>query len=222
MIFRWYRPTPRSSSITRLYGAIVAQARTPAFYRIYQVPDTVNARLEMIMLHVVLVLLRLRAGNAATCEPEHDPDKACPGLDPGWAPLFGKRSSSNKEVEQDDDSKKNHLALGQCLFDEFCRDMDASMREMGVGDLAVPRKMRRIGDAFYARQATYGTALTEPDNARLTGLLHRNIFAGAAQPDGAERLATYSRAAVHLLAEQEGFDRGELAFPDPRFVGMRG
>jgi cytochrome b pre-mRNA-processing protein 3 len=214
MIFRWYRPTPRSSSITRLYGAIVAQARTPAFYRIYQVPDTVNARLEMIMLHVVLVLLRLRAGNAATRGLEHDPEK--------WEPLFGKRSCSNKEVERDDDSKKNHLALGQCLFDEFCRDMDASMREMGVGDLAVPRKMRRIGDAFYARQATYGTALTESDNARLTGLLHRNIFAGAAQQDGAERLATYSRAAVHLLAKQERFERAELAFPDPGLVGMRG
>jgi cytochrome b pre-mRNA-processing protein 3 len=180
MIFRWYRPTPRASSITRLYGAIVAQARAPAFYQIYQVPDTVNARLEMIMLHLVLVLRRLRAIDAATSE------------------------------------------LGQCLFDEFCRDMDASMREMGVGDLAVPRKMRRIGDAFYARQATYGSALAESDNARLLGLLRRNVFAGTLQHDAAERLATYSREAIHLLAKQEGFERGELTFPDPDLVRVRG
>jgi len=44
-------------------------------------------------------------------KPAHDPDKACSALDAGWAPVFGKRSCSNKEVEQDDDSRKNHLAL---------------------------------------------------------------------------------------------------------------
>ena len=35
-------------------------------------------------------------------------------------------------------------ALGQALFDRFCGDMDGSLREMGVGDLAVPDKMRKI------------------------------------------------------------------------------
>jgi hypothetical protein len=34
---------------------------------------------------------------------EHDPEK--------WVPVFGKRSCSNKAVERDDDSKKNHPAL---------------------------------------------------------------------------------------------------------------
>jgi cytochrome b pre-mRNA-processing protein 3 len=180
MIFRWYRPTPQSSSITRLYGAIVAQARAPAFYQIYRVPDTVNARLEMIMLHVVLLVRRLAAGDAAARK------------------------------------------LGQCLFDEFCRDMDASMREMGVGDLTVPRKMRRIGEAFYGRKAAYGSALDDADNGRLSGLLHHNVFAGPSRHDGAERLATYSREAVHLLAKQEKFDRGEVTFPDPGLIKMRG
>ena len=178
MIFRWYRPTPRSPSITRLYGAIVAQARAPAFYQIYHVPDTVNGRLEMILLHLVLVLRRLDDGNAASRE------------------------------------------LGHCLFDEFCGDMDASMREMGVGDLAVPQKMRRIGDAFYARQAAYARALMDGDTGRLAGLLHRNVFGRATQPDGAERLATYSREAVHLLATQERFGCGEVFFPDPAVIAI--
>ena len=122
MIFKLFRRTPRDT-IACLYGTIVAQARLPAFYQIYGVPDTVNGRLEMIMLHTVLFLRRL--------ESEAVPIRA----------------------------------LGQGLFDQFCRDMDDSMREMGVGDLAVPRNMRRIGEAFYGRQAAYRVALEAPDDA---------------------------------------------------------
>ncbi len=36
---------------------------------------------------------------------EHDPEKACPGLDPGWIPVFGKDHAQNKEVERDGDLK---------------------------------------------------------------------------------------------------------------------
>src|SRR5262249_37294541 len=82
MISKLFRHISRDDSIARLYGTIVAQARAPAFYQIYGVPDTVNGRLEMIMLHAVLVLRRL--------ESEAMPVRA----------------------------------LGQKLFDHFCRDMD--------------------------------------------------------------------------------------------------
>ena len=59
MILHLFRRTPQDDSIASLYGTIVAQARAPAFYQSYGVPDTVNGRLEMIMLHAVLVLGRL-------------------------------------------------------------------------------------------------------------------------------------------------------------------
>ena len=175
MIFRLFRPTPRDHIIASLYGAIVAQARVPAFYRRYCVPDTVNGRMEMIMLHAVLVLRRLE-GEAAPAR-----------------------------------------ALGQELFDRFCRDMDESLREMGVGDLAVPRKMRRIGEAFYGRQAAYQAALAAPDDEPLAAALQRNVFAGASEPAVAAQLAGYVREAARRLAAQdaEGFERAELAFPDP-------
>ena len=62
MISRLFRSTPQNHSIASLYGMIVAQARAPAFYQYYGVPDTVNGRLEMIMLHAVLVLQRLEGG----------------------------------------------------------------------------------------------------------------------------------------------------------------
>ena len=45
--------------------------------------------------------------------------------------------------------------LGQKLFDLFCRDLDANLREMGIGDLAVPKRMRGFAEAFYGRQTAY-------------------------------------------------------------------
>jgi cytochrome b pre-mRNA-processing protein 3 len=113
--------------------------------------------------------------------------------------------------------------LGQGLFDAFCRDMDASLREMGVGDLAVPRRMRGIGEAFYGRQTVYRKALTASDQRPLAAALARNVFAGAPVPDGAERLAAYVRASVRELAAQDGdaFRRAQVRFPDPGQVAER-
>jgi cytochrome b pre-mRNA-processing protein 3 len=179
MMLKLFRRTPRDDSIARLYGTIVAQARAPAFYQAYGVPDTVNGRLEMIMLHTVLFLRRLD-GEAAPAR-----------------------------------------ALGQKLFDQFCRDMDGNMREMGVGDLTVPRRMRRIGDAFYGRQAAYRAALDAPGDDRLAAALQRNVFAGGSHDGAAFRLAVYVREAVRRLAGQDGFERAQLAFPDPEQVFLR-
>ena len=108
-------------------------------------------------------------------------------------------------------------ALGQAVFDHFCRDMDASMREMGVGDLAVPRKMRRIGEAFYGRQAACRAALTASDDAPLVAMLQRQVFADASKGGAPGRLATYIRESARQLAEQENeaFGRGDVSFPDP-------
>src|SRR5262249_54765325 len=38
---------------------------------------------------------------------------------------------------------------GQGLFDRICTDMDHNLREMGVGDLSVPKHMQRVGEAYY-------------------------------------------------------------------------
>jgi cytochrome b pre-mRNA-processing protein 3 len=168
MIFRLFRRTPRDDSIASLYGTIVAQARAPVFYQSFGVPDTVNGRFEMVVLHAVLLLRRLNAGP----EPARE--------------------------------------RGQAIFDLFCRDMDANLREMGVGDLAVPRTMRRIGEAFYGRQAAYEGALAAGDPGVLVGALARNVY-GSEAGAGAPRLAVYVREAVRHLAAQDGGFR----FPDP-------
>jgi cytochrome b pre-mRNA-processing protein 3 len=172
MIFRWFAPISQEDNIASLYGAIVAQARRPVFYQNYGVPDTVTGRLEMIILHAVMVLRRL----------------------------------------QDEATTRS---LGQALFDRFCLDMDDNMREMGVGDLAVPRKMRRIGEAFYGRQAAYGLAFAAADDRDLVATLRRNVFSGIAEVHFVVRLASYTRQAVHCLDAQNEFVRGKISFPDP-------
>ena len=175
MILPLFRRRRRRDTISSLYGAIVAQARLPSFYRDYGVPDTVNCRFDMIVLHLSVLLHRLAA------EPE---------------PLKG---------------------LGQAVFDHFCQDMDGNLREMGIGDLSVPKEMARIGAAFYGRMQAYQTALAGGGPA-LTETLSRIVYGEeTAEGAGAGRLAAYMREAVGVLAVQKGADfaRGEVRFPDP-------
>lgn len=170
----FWRSPRNTGTIDALYGMIVAQARSPAFYRGYGVPDTVDARLDMIVLHLVLVLRRLRVGQS-----------------PG--------------------------PLGQQLFDRFCQDMDDNFREMGVGDLAVPKRMRRVAESFYGRAKVYEAALASGNAAALEDAVSRNVFGQAEPPLGARRLAAYMLdAAARLDARaDDALGRAELDFPDP-------
>lgn len=106
--------------------------------------------------------------------------------------------------------------LGQALFDHFCADMDANLREMGVGDLGVPKKMKAIGEAFYGRKRAYAAALAASGNGELAAAIARNVYGDAGAP-GAQSLAAYLRESARLLAaiEDAALLRGEIAFADP-------
>jgi cytochrome b pre-mRNA-processing protein 3 len=82
-----------------------------------------------------------------------------------------------------------------------------------VGDLAVPKEMQRIGEAFYGRQAAYSGALASGDLQALVEVLKRNVLEGG---EGAEMLAGYIRAAARALAARDinELRRGNLGFPD--------
>jgi cytochrome b pre-mRNA-processing protein 3 len=174
MILRPFRRSAQNRTIASFYGAIVAQARLPVFYVEFGVPDTVQGRFDLIVLHLVLLLRRL-----------------------------AKSAGSGP-------------ALGQLLFDRFCRDLDDNLREMGVGDLAVPKRMRSFAEAFYGRQAAYLAALDAADERDFENALARNILAEA-ESGKAARLARYARAVIgELGAQQEdALLRGEVAFPGP-------
>jgi cytochrome b pre-mRNA-processing protein 3 len=77
-----FRRNPQSPTIEALYGAIVAQARAPAFYRNYAVPDTLNGRLDLLMLHLALVFERLsQAGKDTTALGQALFDRFCQDMD---------------------------------------------------------------------------------------------------------------------------------------------
>ncbi|WP_051661346.1 ubiquinol-cytochrome C chaperone family protein [Bosea sp. 117] len=174
MILRWFRRDDGGETIQRLYGAIVAQARDPAFYTDYGVPDTIEGRFEMILVHAFALFHRLR------------------------------------------DEPEERRALGQKVFDRFCFDMDANLREMGVGDLTVPKKMKRVAEAFYGRVGVYDAALAAPNPGELAAALLRNVYAGAeGRLREAAALADYMRAAATGLAAQpfETLASGRIDFP---------
>ena len=194
MIFPVFRRGPRIRNIHALYGMIVTQARSAVFYTDYGVPDTVQGRFELIVLHLVLLLNRLEGGDRPGTDGEND------GY-PSPSSAAGSAGST----------------LGQRLFDVFCRDLDDNLREMGVGDMAVPRTMRRFGEAFYGRQAAYRAALAAADARELENALARNIFETAGADAKAERLARYVRAAALQLdtEEENSLVAGKVVFPSP-------
>jgi cytochrome b pre-mRNA-processing protein 3 len=164
--------TPRGT-IETIYGMIVTQAREPLFYRDLGVADTVNGRFDLLLMHLWLVLRRLRA------------------------------------IEGDS-------GLSQALFDHFCTDMDDNLREMGVGDLTVPKRMQAFGEAFYGRTAAYDLALTDGREA-LAMALCKNILNGEGI-DHARRLAAYAEVAIATLdgLDQAMLTSGSWQFPSPQ------
>ncbi len=109
--------------------------------------------------------------------------------------------------------------LGQAVFEAFCRDMDGNLREMGVGDLTVPKKMKRFAEAFYGRLKAYDEAMSGNDPAALKVSIERNVFSSVmSEHDHAEWLAAYARRAAARLDSVDGscFSRGLLAFPLPQ------
>jgi cytochrome b pre-mRNA-processing protein 3 len=169
---------PSRGTIEAIYGMIVTQAREPSFYRDLGVPDTVNGRFDLLVLHLWLVLRRFKLADGGT-------------------------------------------GLSQALFDHFCDDMDANLREMGVGDLTVPKRMQAFGEAFYGRVAAYDLALSEGPEP-LAQALCKNILNGQ-DIEKARRLAIYVERGIAGLA---GLDEAELLgaawkFPSPAEAGAQ-
>ena len=169
--FRKPRVAP-AGTIEAIYGMIVTQAREPIFYRDLGVPDTVNGRFDLLLLHLWLLLRRLRTAHG--------------GVD-----------------------------LSQALFDRFCEDMDDNLREMGVGDQTVPKRMRAFGEAFYGRVQAYDQAIDSGAEA-LAQAICKNILNGAGI-DRARQLAAYAQAAEAALglADEQALLLGSFKFPAP-------
>jgi len=107
--------------------------------------------------------------------------------------------------------------ISQALFDTYLKGLDDALREMGVGDLSVGKKMRRLGEAFYGRGKSYDAALAAlPDLEPLTALLGRTVYEGV-EPAHAPDLAAYVLRRRQALAAQpvEALLAGEAAWDAP-------
>ncbi|HVG50980.1 MAG TPA: ubiquinol-cytochrome C chaperone family protein [Xanthobacteraceae bacterium] len=104
---------------------------------------------------------------------------------------------------------------GPPLFERFCADLDGNLREMGVGDLTVPKRMQKYAGAFYGRSAAYEKTVTARDPEATAAAIGRNVFGLEAPDAGARSLADYMFACVDALAviEDAALERGQFAFP---------
>ena len=112
-------------------------------------------------------------------------------------------------------------ALAQAVFDAMFSDMDDNLREIGVSDLSVGRRMRAMWEAFHGRSRAYATAIDSLDRPALEAALTRNIWRGAAPEGAAAALAdVVLRQVAHLGTQPvSAMASGRVEFlPFPRLV----
>ena len=178
----------RREAARRLYTVAVRQARQPILYTEGGVADTLDGRFDLIVLHVVTLMRRLRQ-----CE-----------------------------------EAGRHMS--QALFDVMFDDMDQSLREMGVGDLRVGKRVKQMARAFYGRAKAYDQAFEQAPGAErrraIAEALERNVFNN--EPPPAARLlalAAYVETLLDALDRQSpaALLGGEVALPPvPPLVAAAG
>ena len=102
--------------------------------------------------------------------------------------------------------------VAQDLVDAFFRQLDASLREMGVGDMGVPKRMKKLAQAFFSRAAAYDRALDAGDGGRLAAVLAGH-FGGSGEP-----LFGLARYALDSEARLAGLSLDALLADGPSFA----
>ena len=105
--------------------------------------------------------------------------------------------------------------LAQDLTDEFFKDVDHSLRELGIGDISMPKRMKKLAKMFYGRAQAYRAAVAEKDATALASALARNVQPQRPDWPHAAALAAYvARASAGLAAQEDAaLLAGRIAFP---------
>lgn len=142
-----------------LYNCALLASRRVAFYENDGVPDTVDGRFDLLILHVWLLHRRL---NQLDAQP-----------------------------------------LGQDVFDAMFVDMDNALRELGISDTRVGKRIKDMAKVFYDRAEVYNNALDKADPGALTDVVNRHFFKGV-EPVApiCSRLAGYMQDTEQALAGQ--------------------
>lgn len=114
-------------------------------------------------------------------------------------------------------------AFNQALFDAVFADMDQTLREMGIGDMGIPKHMRRMMKAFNGRMHAYDAAMRD---GFLEVALRRNLYGTLPDvlPEALEKMADYMQASANALRQQDGraIAEGRVAFVDLAHDGETG
>lgn len=195
-----FLPKP-PAAVEATYIALVAAARNPFFYGELNVPDTLDGRFEMIVLHLFLLEFRLVEG----------------GLTPtaSGSPGGLRTSPSTTELAA-------NAAFAQFLSEKFFNDMDRSLRELGVADTGVSKRIKKMGKAYHGRLQAYAAAMD--DEKALRGALARNLYGTVAEGDVTvlHRMGDYvTRMRAQLAATDTAvITSGDYAWPDAAALGL--
>lgn len=112
--------------------------------------------------------------------------------------------------------------LAQAVFDAMFADMDFNLRELGVSDMSIGRRVRAMWEAFHGRALAYEGPLSAGDAAALEAALVRNVWRGDA--GAAVRAGTLARVALAQDAHLAGRDAavfvaGQVDFMDAARAG---
>jgi cytochrome b pre-mRNA-processing protein 3 len=165
----------RPAGVDASYIALVAQARNPFFYDALSVPDTIDGRFEMIVLHLFLLQNRLL----------NDPQ---------------------------------NTEFARMVSEAFFDDMDRTIREFGVMDAGVGKRVKRMGKAYHGRLQAYGAALA--DREALRAALARNLYGTIEAGDVTllDGMIAYMQAQQATLEATDTATilAGDYAWPSPR------
>ena len=173
-MFGWLKKKDRKQAAAfELYTAMVTQARQPDFYAKLGVPDTLEGRFDLILVHAFVLFRRLKS----------------------------------------DDGDKD---LAQAIFDVMFADLDQNMREMGIGDVGILKRIRKMSESYHGRVVAYEEGV-QSGAAELAAALNRNLYADASATD--EQLMAmvgYVNDALAVLSKQAILDlqNGVVHFPD--------
>ncbi len=103
--------------------------------------------------------------------------------------------------------------LAQEIADEFFKDVDHSLRELGIGDQGVPKRMKKLARMFYGRVGAYGEALDANDGDALAAALTRNIRPDLEFWPHAHHLAEYVLACRDRLQKLQTTLWWQATFP---------
>lgn len=108
--------------------------------------------------------------------------------------------------------------VSQKLFDLMFSDIQESLRQQGVGDLGVPKKMRGLMKGFNGRLHVYKEALDRRNSNELYAALIKNVYDGdeAKHKNHANMLKAYMEKLAQALEYYalDDLEKGAISWPE--------